>query len=57
LVLDALGEAEARAGNGNSSQVAHRAAHEQLVKQLPEHHPFLERNAMLTNKTAQGAVP
>ena len=35
LVLDALGEAERKAGNGEKSQLAHEAARAELLKQLP----------------------
>lgn len=47
LVLDALGMAERRAGNGKASQLAHRAAREQLVRQLPADHPHVARNRTL----------
>ena len=45
LVLDALGEAERKAGNGQKSQVAHEAAHTELLKQLPVSHPYVIKNA------------
>jgi len=55
LALDALGEAELRAGNGDKSHLAHEAARTELVKQLPEVHPHVIRNAALrahqTNKS------
>ena len=47
LMLDALGEAELRAGNGEMSQLAHEEAATQLVKQLPADHPYVTRNAAL----------
>jgi serine/threonine protein kinase len=47
LLLDALGEAELRAGNGDKSQLAHEAAGVLLLKQLPEEHPYVIRNAAL----------
>ena len=47
LMLDALGEAELRAGNGEKSQLAHEEAAAQLVKQLPKDHPYVIRNAAL----------
>jgi tetratricopeptide (TPR) repeat protein len=52
LLLDALGEAELRAGNGEKSQLAHEEAADQLLKQLPKGHPYVIRNATLraTNK-------
>ena len=49
LTLDALGEAERRAGNGTTSQLAHASAAVELVKQLPKEHPYLIRNAALRN--------
>ena len=47
LLLDALGEAELRAGNGEKSQLAHEAAGALLLKQLPKEHPYVIRNAAL----------
>jgi tetratricopeptide (TPR) repeat protein len=47
LLLDALGEAELRAGNGQMSHLAHEAARTELLKQLPEVHPYVIRNAAL----------
>ena len=47
LVLDALGEAERKAGNGQMSQLAHEAARTELLKQLPVSHPYVTRNAAL----------
>jgi tetratricopeptide (TPR) repeat protein len=47
LLLDALGEAELRAGNGEKSQLAHEEAGVQLVKQLPKDHPYVIRNSAL----------
>jgi tetratricopeptide (TPR) repeat protein len=47
LMLDALGEAELRAGNGEKSQLAHEEAAAQLLKQLPKDHPHVIRNAAL----------
>jgi tetratricopeptide (TPR) repeat protein len=44
LLLDALGEAERRAGNGEKSHLAHEAARTELVKQLPAVHPYVIRN-------------
>jgi serine/threonine protein kinase len=44
LALDALGEAELRAGNGEKSHLAHEAARTELVKQLPAVHPYVTRN-------------
>jgi len=50
LLLDALGEAERRAGNGEKSHLAHEAARIELIKQLPARHPYVIRNsALLTN--------
>jgi serine/threonine-protein kinase len=45
LLLDTLGEAEAKSGNGEKSQIAHRAAAVELAKQLPDDHPYRTRNA------------
>jgi serine/threonine-protein kinase len=47
LVLDALGEAERKAGNGQMSQLAHEAARAELLKQLPVSHPYVIKNAAL----------
>ena len=47
LVLDALGEAERKAGNGQKSQLAHEAARTELLKQLPVSHPYVIKNAAL----------
>ncbi len=47
LLLDALGEAELRAGNGEKSHLAHEAARTELVKQLPAVHPYVIRNTAL----------
>jgi hypothetical protein len=47
LLLDALGEAELRAGNGEKSQIAHEEAAHLLAKQLPKDHPYVIRNAAL----------
>ena len=47
LVLDALGEAERKAGNGQMSQLAHEAARAELLKQLPMSHPYVIKNAAL----------
>ena len=47
LVLDALGQAELKAGNGQKSQLAHAAARTELLKQLPVSHPYVIRNAAL----------
>jgi tetratricopeptide (TPR) repeat protein len=47
LLLDALGEAELRAGNGEKSQLAHDEAAAQLLKQLPKDHPYVINNATL----------
>jgi len=44
LVLDALGEAERKAGNGQKSQLAHEAARTELLKQLPVSHPYVIKN-------------
>ena len=49
LVLDALGEEERKAGNGQMSQLAHDAARTQLLKQLPLIHPYVIKNAALRN--------
>jgi serine/threonine-protein kinase len=46
LVLDALGEAERKAGNGQKSQLAHEAARIELLKQLPLGHPYVINNAV-----------
>jgi len=48
LVLDALGEAERKAGNGQKSQLAHEAARAELLKQLPVSHPYVIKNEELT---------
>jgi hypothetical protein len=53
LLLDALGEAELRAGNGEKSQLAHDEAAAQLLKQLPKDHPYVIRNATLRAVTKQ----
>jgi tetratricopeptide (TPR) repeat protein len=53
LLLDALGEAELRAGNGEKSQLAHDEAAAQLLKQLPKDHPYVIRNATLRALTKQ----
>jgi hypothetical protein len=47
LVLDALGQAERKAGNGQKSQLAHEAARTELLKQLPVSHPYVIKNAAL----------
>ena len=47
LVLDALGEEERKAGNGQKSQLEHEAARTQLLKQLPVSHPYVIKNAAL----------
>jgi tetratricopeptide (TPR) repeat protein len=47
LVLDALGEMERKAGNGQKSQLAHEAARAELLKQLPVSHPYVIKNAAL----------
>jgi serine/threonine-protein kinase len=47
LVLDALGEAERKAGNGQKSQMAHEAARAELLKQLPVGHPYVIKNEAL----------
>jgi hypothetical protein len=47
LLLDALGDAELRAGNGEKSQLAHEAAAGQLAMQLPKDHPYVIRNRAL----------
>ena len=47
LLLDALGVAELRAGNGEKSHLAHEEAGAQLAKQLPKDHPYVTRNASL----------
>ena len=47
LLLDALGEAERKAGNGQKSQLAHEAARTELLKQLPVSHPYVIKNAAL----------
>jgi tetratricopeptide (TPR) repeat protein len=47
LVLDALGEAERKVGNGQKSQLAHEAARTELLKQLPLSHPYVIKNAAL----------
>jgi len=47
LVLDALGEAERKAGNGQKSQLAHEAARAELLKQLPVSHPYVIKNEAL----------
>jgi len=47
LLLDALGDAELRAGNGEKSHLAHEAARIELIEQLPEEHPYVTRNAAL----------
>jgi serine/threonine-protein kinase len=53
LMLDALGEAELRAGNGDKSQLAHEEARVQLVKQLPAEHPYVIRNAAFRGAAKQ----
>ena len=47
LVLDALGVAEDKFGNGEKSHLAHESAAKQFLKQLPKDHPYVMRNAML----------
>jgi hypothetical protein len=47
LLLDTLGDAEAKAGNGEKSQNAYRDAAGELAKQLPEDHPYRARNASM----------
>ncbi|HEU5134326.1 MAG TPA: protein kinase [Steroidobacteraceae bacterium] len=47
LMLDALGAAELRAGNGEKSHLAHEAARTELLKQLPQVHPHVIRNTAL----------
>jgi tetratricopeptide (TPR) repeat protein len=47
LVLDALGQAERKAGNGQKSQLAHEAARTELLKQLPMSHPYVIKNEAL----------
>lgn len=47
LVLDLLGEEEARAGDATAARQAHRAAHAALMEQLPDGHPYLARNESL----------
>jgi tetratricopeptide (TPR) repeat protein len=53
LLLDALGDAELRAGNGEKSQLAHEEARTQLVKQLPPDHPYVIRNAAVRGVAKQ----
>jgi tetratricopeptide (TPR) repeat protein len=52
LALDALGEAEARAGNVQAARAAHEAARASLAEELPDGHPYLMRNAALTSSAA-----
>ena len=53
LLLDALGEAELRAGNGEKSQLAHDEAAHLLASQLPMDHPYVIRNAAFRAGTKQ----
>ena len=57
LTYDLLGELEQRAGNSDAARAAHDVARVQLLKQLPEGHPYLVRNAALLSantKTTEG---
>jgi tetratricopeptide (TPR) repeat protein len=54
LLLDALGEAELRAGNGEKSHLAHEEAAVQLATQLPKDHPYVIRNATLRAANKNG---
>jgi serine/threonine-protein kinase len=57
LTYDLLGELEQRAGNSDAARTAHDVARGQLLKQLPEGHPYLVRNAALLSankKTKEG---
>ena len=54
LLLDALGEAELRAGNGEKSHLAHEEAAAQLASQLPKDHPYVIRNASLRAANKNG---
>jgi len=56
LLLDALGDAELRAGNGEKSQLAHEEARTQLVKQLPPDHPYVIRNAAFRGAAKQTSI-
>ncbi len=47
LTLDQLGMAERRAGNLDAARAAHAAARIQLLRQLPEQHPYLVQNRAL----------
>lgn len=47
LMLDALGQAEALAGDVGAAREAHRAAQVELTKQLSPGHPYLVHNAAL----------
>jgi serine/threonine-protein kinase len=47
LTLDQLGVAEQRAGNAAAARAAHAAARTELLRQLPEQHPYLVQNTAL----------
>jgi serine/threonine-protein kinase len=47
LTLDLLGVAESRAGDAGAARAAHEAARTELLRQLPEQHPYLVQNAAL----------
>jgi hypothetical protein len=47
LVLDMLGAAQLASGDARDALASHDAAHQELLKQLPEDHPYLVRNAAL----------
>ena len=47
LALDSRGVAEQRAGHVEAARAAHAAARLEYLKQLPQDHPYLVRNAAL----------
>jgi tetratricopeptide (TPR) repeat protein len=47
LTLDLLGVAESRAGDAGAARAAHVAARAELLRQLPQQHPYLVQNAAL----------
>jgi tetratricopeptide (TPR) repeat protein len=47
LMLDTLGAVQLAGGDARAALASHDAAHRELLKQLPEGHPYLVRNAAL----------
>ena len=49
LALDLLGEAQLRAGDADAARAAHEAARSAFARQLSDEHPYLIRNATLSD--------